>query len=246
VNDISGDRWKPAYRRIADEMTRRIEAGAYQPEQRLPGETQVCAEFGVSRITVKKALEILVDRGFIIRLVGRGTFVSRRGRRPVVLRALGSLEDLIAEGEESLLEVLSREELPASPEVAEELQVAVGASVLRIEGRRSRERPFKYQIAYVAPSVATRLDPAMDLSHSSIIAVIEAKLGIALGEADQRIDAALPTRRIARLLSISPRTPVLVTRRTYYAKTGEPLEYGVSYYSSRDFTYELRLMRSRV
>ena len=70
----------------------------------------------------------------------------------------------------SLLEVLSREEVTAAPEVAEELQVAVGVSVLRIEGGRSRERPFKYQIAYLAPSVAARLDPAMDLSHSSIIA----------------------------------------------------------------------------
>jgi GntR family transcriptional regulator len=240
-----GERWKPAYRRIADELARRIEAGAYQPEQRLPGEAEVCAEFGVSRITVKKALEILVDRGFIIRLVGKGTFVSRRGRRPIVLRALGSLEDLMAEGEESLLEVLSRGEVPAPPEVAEELQVAVGTSVLRVEGRRSRERPFKYQVAYLAPSVAARLDPAIDLSHSSIIAVIEAKLGIALGEADQRIDAALPTPRIAGILRISTRTPVLVARRTYYAKTGEPVEYGVAHYSSRDFTYALRLMRSR-
>jgi DNA-binding GntR family transcriptional regulator len=138
---VSANTWKPAYRRIADEIARRVQSGAYQPDQRIPQEAEFCAEFDVSKITVKKALEILVNDGLIIRLVGKGTFV-RRKKQPEALNVLGSIEELMAEGEESSMEVLSREELPADAEVADQLHIAPGTPVLRIEARRDRFRVY--------------------------------------------------------------------------------------------------------
>ena len=68
----------PLYEQVAEVLTRKIEAGELQPRQALPSETELAREFGVARRTVRRALEILRDRGLIVSIERRGTYVVDR------------------------------------------------------------------------------------------------------------------------------------------------------------------------
>src|SRR3972149_6342148 len=67
----------PLYQRLRDFLVEKIEAGEWRPDHQLPGERQLTAEFGVSRATVRQAMQLLENQGLIQRRQGRGTYVAR-------------------------------------------------------------------------------------------------------------------------------------------------------------------------
>ena len=64
------------YERIANDMKEKIESGVYKPNDQLPFEAEMCESYGVSRITVKKAMDLLVNEGLVVKRRGAGTFVK--------------------------------------------------------------------------------------------------------------------------------------------------------------------------
>ena len=79
---IDPDAPKLVYVQVADHITARIEAGDLAPGARLPAERDLAAEYGVSYDTIRRATALLRDRGLIITIVGRGTYVSPEDQRP--------------------------------------------------------------------------------------------------------------------------------------------------------------------
>ncbi|WP_327047317.1 GntR family transcriptional regulator [Microbispora sp. NBC_01189] len=71
---------EPIYRQIAAVIAQRIEDGTYGPRRAIPSEAALCAEFDVSRNTVRAALRVLAEQGLIVSVMGRGTFVKGDGQ----------------------------------------------------------------------------------------------------------------------------------------------------------------------
>jgi GntR family transcriptional regulator len=235
----------PRYLQIAQALRARIRGmGEGQGGGRLPSEHALCAEFGVSRPTVRQALDVLTEEGCLTRRRGRGTFVTPRPEGPNSLRVIGSIEDMIALGNETLYKPLDRGVVKPGPAVAKALRLAKGARVVRFVGVRHNDAgPFQHVTVYL-PETLGRPLLEEDLSTTSVIATAERRLGIAVKFSEQVINVARAPKAVADLLGVPPRTPLLHFQRTYFSDSGEPIEIAVSYQSGERFPYRVMLYRS--
>lgn len=193
----------------------RITANIYQPGQAIPSESQLQDEFNVSRITVRKALEVLERQGLVVRRQGVGTFV-RQQLRPRPNAFTGYLDDLylLFAGTE-LREVEVREVDP--PAIAtKKLGIAPGERVTLIERSRYLDgEPFAYTATYLPAWLGRRFEPG-ELMQYRVLEVLQLKLRIRLREAVQRISAKLAGELLAEKLDLQATDPVLQMEFEFY------------------------------
>src|ERR687891_960893 len=109
----------PRYLQIADAIRRDLKSEG----ERIASEHALCARFRVSRPTVRQALDVLVQEGRLYRHAGRGTFATAVAGDDRRLRVIGSIGDIMALGDETWFEVLTREQMPVPPNIAQALQL---------------------------------------------------------------------------------------------------------------------------
>lgn len=233
----------PRYLRIAEALRARIRSSRRGGTERLPSEHTLCRRFRVSRMTVRQALDVLRQEGLLSRQVGRGTFTSpvAAGRR---LRVIGSVEDMLALGDETWFKPLDRRVIPAPGVVAAALRLPPGALVARFTGvRHGDDGPFQHVTAHVPEGLGRRILDA-DLSATSVIGTVERELGLAVKYLEQAIEVVRAPRAVARLLGVGAGAPILRFRRTYFTGSGEPLEHAVTYHWAGRYPYTMMLFRS--
>jgi GntR family transcriptional regulator len=230
----------PRYVQIADAIRRDLRGEG----ERIPSEHELCAKFKVSRPTVRQALDVLVHEGRLYRHAGRGTFSTATPGADPRLRVIGSVNDIIALGDETWFKLISRETMPIAANIAQALRMPPGSSAYRVVGVRHADNgPFQHVTAYVPPTYGAILADE-DLSKTSLVGAIERQTGVAIKFMEQVADAALAPRQVAELLQVRPRTPLLCFERTYFSVAGEPVEHAVTYQICRRYPYRVILSRS--
>ncbi len=194
-------------------LLRRLERDL-QPGQQFPTEQALCAEFGISRETVREALRALEEAGLISRHPGRGSFVLRPPRRRAERRLTGLVEDFSDLRLDTEAKVLDAGPMAATAELAEAMAVAPGAPLFRI----SRLRKFEGQtLAFhdaLLPAELGRTVAALDLRRTSILHELQVTLGLRCVEQYQRIEAIAADAPLARALEVMLGAPLLqITRR---------------------------------
>lgn len=229
----------PRYLQIAEAIRREIRGEG----ERIPSEHQLCALFNVSRPTIRQALDILVQEGLLYRHAGRGTFATPGPGGERKLRMIGSLDDMIALGEETWFKLVARDVVPLPANIARALRLPPGSQAYRVIGVRHADTgPFQHVTAWVPPAIGQALSDE-DLSKTSLIGAIERHLGVPIKVLEQVADAALAPRGVAELLQVRPRTPLLLFERTYFAASGEPVEHAITYQMGRRYPYRVVLSR---
>lgn len=235
---------KPLYVQLRDELRARILDGRLAPLARLPSEAELTARHGVSRITVRQALNDLHKEGLIVKVHGKGTFVSQPKVAQDVTQLKGLAEAMFGEGREVQNRTLSLKDVAAEPRVAEPLALAPKSAVTEIRSLRYLDRkPISLDVSYVPAEIGHRLKRS-DLAGRDIIDIYERDLGLAIGYADVQIDAARADKAQAKLLRIAPGAPVLHIERVIYAADGRPLHYDSVSYRGDAFRYRLRIERA--
>ncbi|HEV8641139.1 MAG TPA: GntR family transcriptional regulator [Methylomirabilota bacterium] len=230
----------PRYLQIAEALRHHLRGEG----ERIPSEHQLCAQYKVSRPTIRQALDILVQEGLLYRHAGRGTFSTPTPGGDRKLRVIGSIDDMIALGDETWLKLISHETLPVPANVAQALRLPPGSKGTRIVGVRHAEGgPFQHVTVWLPTPIALALSDE-DLSKTSLIAAIERQSDVRVKTLEQVADAVLAPRQVAELLQVRPRSPLLMFERTYYATTGEPVEHAVSYQTGRRYPYRVVLARA--
>jgi GntR family transcriptional regulator len=229
----------PRYLQIADAIRRDLRGEG----ERIASEHALCARFRVSRPTVRQALDVLVQEGRLYRHAGRGTFSTPvAGSDP--RRVIGSIDDMMALGDETWLKVVSQETLPVPANIAQALRLPPGSKGSRIVGVRHAEGgPFQHVTVWLPTSIALAVSDE-DLSKTSLIAAIERQSEVRVKTLEQVADAVLAPRQVAEQLQVRPRSPVLLFERTYYATNGEPVEHAVTYQTGRRYPYRVVLSRA--
>lgn len=231
----------PRYLQIAEALRR----GLRGEGERLPSEHRLCAEFKVSRPTIRQALDVLVQEGLLYRQAGRGTFSTPMPGANARLRVIGSVGDMIALGDETWFKLIGREVVRVPANIAQALRLPPGASTYRVTGvRHAHTGPFQHVTAYVPLAIGSALSDE-DLSKTSLIGAIERQLGVRIKVLEQVVDAALAPRRVAELLQVRPRTPLLLFERTYLSASGDPVEHAVTYQAGRRYPYRMVLSEVR-
>lgn len=230
----------PLYQQLKLLLADRIKRGEWKPGELIPGEHELQAIHRLSRTTVRQALQELEREGFVTRHRGRGTFVAQPRAVPEPAGAPYSIHArLLADGHRPGWHVLSAEEQPASPELAERLQIPVGAPVLTT--RRIRlvdDRPLGYLEASVPMALLGPYDPALLTSGGSMNYL--RSLGLLRGSAAERtVSAEAATADEAQLLELAPGAPVLKIHRQTISPDGHPIESCCSTYRGDQFRYRL-------
>jgi GntR family transcriptional regulator len=206
-------------------LRQRLEAMA--PDALLPGEHELAADLGVSRITLRRALGRLEDEGRIRRRRGDGT----RAIRPVpqVTGTEDTVADLLRFGRGMLTEVLSLADVPADEVVAAAMRVAAGTALQRAEIRRVLEgTPISHLAAFVLRSPGT---PALDrdlLATRPLLTLTE-EIGGKVREVVQSITAVLADAPLSGVLQVEPGAPLLRVSRCFIGRRG-PVQFSVAHY----------------
>jgi len=231
----------PRYLQIAEILRSRFLGAA---GGRIPPEHALCAEFRVSRPTVRQALDLLVEEGLLSRQPGRGTFTSPLPPLPSNLRVIGSVEDMIALGDETRFKLLERATVRPPAPVAQALRLQPAERVARIAGLRLTDgAPFQHATVYLPEAIGHSLRDE-DLAKTSVIGAVERTLGLTVKYLEQVVEAAVAPRAVAELLGVPRRTPLLHFRRTYFTEGGDPVEHALTYNVGQRYPYTVVLLRA--
>ena len=238
---IMVDRYSPVpmYYQVAQQLEHAIETGELAPGARLDGELALAAQLGVSRPTLRRAIEYLVDRGYLVRRRAVGTqVVHPKVRRPVALSSL--YDDLTASRKAPRTTVLSLGAVPASDRVAHALGLEDGVDVLALERLRYADgQPLAIMRNWL-PLGMVELD-AERLERAGLYQLMR-NAGITLHLASQRIGARGATGAEARLLQAHKGEPLLTMERTTYNENGQPVELGDHIYRASLYSFEIVLV----
>ncbi|HDR9768175.1 TPA: GntR family transcriptional regulator [Burkholderia cepacia ATCC 25416] len=235
----------PLYVQIKDTLRARILDGTYAPHSRMPSEHELCAAFGVSRITVRQALGDLQKEGLLFKLHGKGTFVSKPKAFQNVTSLQGFAEAMSSMGYEIVNQVRSVRTVKADRHLATKLNVPEGAPLVEIHRVRLLNRePVSLEQTWVPEALGKRL-AGTDLATRDIFLVLENDCGIPLGHADVSIDAILADDEIVDALQVEESSPVLRIERLTHDASGAPIDYEYLYFRGDAFQYRLRIDRQK-
>lgn len=203
----------------------------------LPTETRCMAHFGVSRPTVRQAMAHLVASGLVNRGRGKGTFVAPERLNHDVSMAF---EDEMRAARRSIrFQLLSRAMHPAPEAVRASLGLADGAVVECIERLRFLDgEPFAFEQRYVAPDLGRRITTQM-LERMAIISLLTEVLGQPPARIVNTVRCLPAGARIARVLGVGARTPLLETEHVYFAASGAGVLHGSVRFHGERFQFTL-------
>lgn len=226
----------PLYFQFAQQLQKLIETGVLPPGTRLSNEVALADQFGLSRPTMRQAMQHLVDKGLLARKRGVGTqVVTNRIRRQVEFTSL--YDDLEREERRPRTEVLSLATLPADAEIAAALRVAEGAEVVALERLRfADDEPIALMRNHL-PAGLIELTPQA-LAEAGLYQLLR-QSGIGLSTARQTIGARRATAAEAQLLDEGRGATLLTMARTAYDGSGKPVEYGVHVYRASRYSFEM-------
>lgn len=235
----------PLHAQIREALRERILDGSLRAHDRLPSEHELMEEFGVSRITVRRALGDLEGERVIFRLAGKGSFVSKPTPVQSLARLEGFAEAMGAQGFEIVNRVLSVKRIGADAEVAGRLELPEGAPVTELRRVRLLNRaPVSLDVTWVPAAIGDRL-AREDLATRDVFLILENDYGIALGHADLQLDATVADATLARHLRVPRGAPVLHVERLTHTAAGKPLDFEHLYYRGDGFKHRLRIDRTR-
>ena len=231
----------PLHHQLRHLMRRRIETGQWPPGHRLPAERDLVRMFGVSRTTVREALDGLEREGLIVRRHGQGTFVARPPLVEGLARLRGFTEELREQGLAIEVRHLRAGLALADDEVAGALGVSPGSEVVELSRVVLLEgQPLFTDDSWLLPGPG-RLVLAAE-PHNPIYLALEA-VGFPVVRGEQTIEAAAATRADARRLGIRPGQPVLLIRRVARMADGTPVEFRRVVYRGDRYRYRIALAR---
>ncbi|NNE98562.1 MAG: GntR family transcriptional regulator [Pyrinomonadaceae bacterium] len=237
----------PLYYQLENVLREKITSGAFQGGERLPTEIELIEEYGVSRITVRQALQALSEDGLIERKQGRGTYVSARNSRKRKssnrIHLTGSLDELIALGMDAPVEVLEMNRVEADTHEAESLGIEVGTKIYRLKRLSlNDEKPHSLITNYLPEEIGKKLTME-ELSSGALLYAVEKKLGYTLDNARQEIRAELADPYVSKLLDVRVGTALLSTERTVYTDQGQPVEFVHTLHRSDIYGYSVKFVR---
>ncbi|SFS13949.1 GntR family transcriptional regulator [Yoonia litorea] len=231
------------YTRVATRIATDIDAGRYSEREALPPERALSDQFGVSRDTMRKAIKLLEEQGYLVSRRGSGTFVAPKTLRSAQSSIDGWTDYSKRLGRRAGQKVLSVEIIAPPMAVAGLLSVTGGTSVVHVERvRYLDDLPLGVHESYLVLPQPKRLTRTALEREGSLYHLLEKEFGIALAEATDTISAVAASSEDAKWLEVEPGSPLLRVERLTLSKDLMPIEYSDMRHI-RAYTYDTAVRR---
>lgn len=235
---------RPRHEQLSDWLRERLVAGEYAAHDQLPSEHDLGELFGVSRITVRRALATLENEGLIYRRQGLGSFAAPPKLPQGLVRLTDFAQDMERAGLAAASRVLFHGQAAAPPAVAAALNVADGAFVVRLDRLRlGNGDPIALDRTWLPPFYAQFLE-GHDLAKETIYRILERDYDIPIVRARYRIEATVAGGEEAKALEVPEGAALLLLERVSFTAADRPIYYQRRYYRADRVAFDLELARS--
>jgi GntR family transcriptional regulator len=230
----------PLYYQLEQQLRARIDAREFGPGDCLPTEDRICEHYGVSRITVRRALDALQQQGLIERRRGVGSFVADRPGG-INSHLTGSLHEFLASAATLRTRSLSLEEAAPPADVRHSLALENDdrAFLLRSVGSLDDQGPVAYLEIWFPHDIGNSINAADVEGRLPVIRFVEQRHGLRLTRAEQLIEPDRAGEAAARYLKVDSDTPILRVKRVYYAYPDRPIEVAYVRYHPERYRYAI-------
>jgi GntR family transcriptional regulator len=240
---MSGTQHPLLYSRVEAVLASEIADGDLRIGDQLPTEDSLILRFGVSRITVRRAVQNLVSRGLVEIRRGKGTFVAAPKITQELTELSGFVEDMHALGRKPTARVIGKEIVTANSTVATQLALTRGEHVVRIRRVRLADGiPLSFDETYLPLELGQKII-THNLKAEPIFSLLERKYDVPLIEAEYKLDAAPAEAEVAAALKVKQGTPIFRIERTSYSTGGRPVDYERLHYRGDLVRFVTRLVR---
>lgn len=216
----------PLYKQMSRILENEITKGKIKQGEKLPSEAELCTKYNVSRITVRAAMEDLVEAGLIVKIQGKGAFVTKNmGKRMLSIGSLSFQEMCEKDGAEAHRIEIEKKLIPASDSDIEKLGLKEGNQVIHIERVLQADRvPVILATDHIVPEYKFLLNE--DLENNSMNRIMMQKGNIKEIKSKERtIELCMATQREAELLNVTAGTPMLMLRDLITDSNGKPIRW---------------------
>jgi GntR family transcriptional regulator len=240
-DQVSHQSKSPLYQQIYQLLRIKILGGHWSSDRPLPTEAELMEQYQVSRATVRQALDELASDGLIYRKQGKGTFVSPPTVEQGLVRIVSFTEDMQQRGFEPGTKLVSAGLMPTTETLAQQLQIAIGEPLARIERLRLADgEPMSVEVSFLVhrycPGILTQ-----DYTAYSLRRMLEEQFGIRITSARQTIQAISATKELATLLAIEEGDALLYIERLSFSEFDVPVEYLRLYHRGDRYTLHAEL-----
>lgn len=228
----------PIYIQIHDKLKDDIEKGRWKIGDRLPSERELAVDFGVSRMTLRQAVQTLADEGILERKIGSGTYVARKKVQEKMSGTTSFTEIMESQNRKPSSKTVSYFSTTPSSSEMKRLELNEHEAIIRMERIRYADGvPICFEVASI-PSELVKSFSKKEITES-FYRTLETKGGYKIGGANQTISAMLASEQIAEYLDIKRGEAVLRLRQISCLQDGRPFEYVRTQYVGNRFEFYL-------
>lgn len=230
----------PLYLQMMNKLIKEIDAKVYKEHDKLPSEREFCELYGLSRITVRQALQELTLEGYIYKEHGKGTFVAPKSYNQNLVKLYSFTEEMKKLGKTPSTKVISFHKITADERLATKMKIAPFTDVFQVVRLRiADDEVLLYETSYVPQAVFPHLTRA-DLAEKPMYDVFHDDYQIGVTRAIERFSATNVRSEEAKYLKVTPSQPAMLIKR--YAYHNETLiEYTISVARGDKFDYTVEL-----
>lgn len=222
----------PKYYQIYEELVEQIRSGKYREGELFPGDTELVKLYNVSRGTIREALKLLFQQGYLVREQGKGTFVTYRRIQQDPDQLMGFSELMRRNNMKPSAKIIEQEVIDPGPNLIRLMQLKSDAQVVRIiRLRYGDDQPLIIERSFFNYELFQPLMD-LDLENNSIFDLLYEHTDTRLGDATQRIEAVTSGESEFELLNVEPGTPLLLIKRLIKTREGEYFQYSEDVYRS--------------
>jgi GntR family transcriptional regulator len=234
------------YRQVAAQLVDRIQSGFWKVGDNLPSENLLSKEFGVSRQTIRQALQFLQENGYIHRHQGSATKVISTSQPRVFSQSFNSLGEILNYPRNTYRQNHIEEYVECDEQLQKILQAPIGSAWYHIGAVRLEEETnikLAWTDIYILQKFA-KLTQLKDHAREMVYTQIEKHFGVSIAYADVEISSSKLSRKHAKLLGVNADTSSLIVLRRYFDNEGNPFEISMTQHPENLYTFKMNLRSS--
>lgn len=215
----------PLYYQLKEQILKQIQSGVLKSGDLLPSETEMCQTYGVSRGTVRQAVNMLAEKGYVVKERGKGTCIRRPSLNHDLLGDYSFGMGILKQGLTLKTQTLLKEIIPGKKSISDRLEIDKKAEVLHlIRIRWANEEPWIYEETYLEAAAFPGLE-GRDFGKELLTKILVQDYNIQLDRVFAFVEPTMITEKYARLLQLQQDLPALVMDRVIYQQNNKPAFY---------------------